>query len=320
MPTRELGVLETVPLSQVFTHEAHDFTPWLVKEENIALLAKAVNMENLEPLRREHWMPGSGFVDILAYDTKSKYNVVIENQLGPGDNSHFVRLISYAANSEAKILIWVASDFGKYYQDMLNWLNMQGVSVFAVKVAVYRINENYAPWFEVVVSPDDETNLVDPGISGQPNIYGRFYRPLTAELRREGILAIGGRQGGWSGRWRTYRAGTRLDDAGINFLTTLGLKDEKCSAGIIFRNGRNVDIDKAVLAQRNELMASIGDLNVKWGDPDTDKQSIVWAETEPLVDEEETTMQDTRQWMKDALLRFHRNLCPQLEEIIRGLE
>ena len=49
--------------------------------------------------------------------------MVIENQLELSDNDHFVRLVGYAADHDAKILIWVAPQFDEYHQRLLGWLD-----------------------------------------------------------------------------------------------------------------------------------------------------------------------------------------------------
>ena len=177
----------------------------------------------------------------------------------------------------------------------------------------------YAPHFECVFNPDQVVNQPDTSSPRGASIYGRFYSPLTPELRQEGISAIGGRQGGWTGRWRRYWAGKILDSVGISYSTTLGRNGEKCCASLLFHTGdRIAEIDQAILDRRSELTASLGDINVVWGDED--KMTIVWAENPPLADDKEETLADARQWMKETLIHFHRNLQPKLEEIIRDLE
>ena len=316
MAMRELGILETVPVTQIWPHEERDFTPWLA--ENLGRLGKVVGME-LEFIDREHRTDGGGRVDILAKD-KDGRRIVIENQVYSSDNDHFVRLFGYAASCDAGAVIWVAPDFRSDHLAMLKWLSLAGVEIFAFKVSAYKIGEVYAPHFECVVNPDQTVNQPDTSSFRGPSIYGRFYSPLTPELRREGIAAIGGRQQGWSGRWRRYRAGKILDGVGINYSTTLGLEqnDEKCSAGLLYYGvRRNAEIDKAILDRKSELTASLGGIDVVWSG---DGESIVWAEHPTLPDGKEETLDATRQWMKETLVQFHRNLVPKLEEIIGGLE
>lgn len=41
----ELGLLEKVELREIWKHEALDFTRWLTKKENIALLSKEIGLD-----------------------------------------------------------------------------------------------------------------------------------------------------------------------------------------------------------------------------------------------------------------------------------
>ena len=313
MATRNLGTLEKVQVREIWPHEAHNFTRWL--SDNLGGLKRAVSME-LELLQQEHWMSGAGYVDVLAKEVKSGRKVVIENQLEPSDDDHFARLIGYAASRDAEILIWIAPEFYEWHRKMLSWLNEAGVEIFGIKVSVYRIRDVYAPYFEVVVGPDDSANHADAGTTRTPNIYGRFYRPLTAELRNEGLFAIGGRQGGWTGRYRRYRSRPDLEDAGISYYSVLGQGRARCSVGLRFNTTDSSAVYDDLFVRRNELEASMGDIQIDW--TKGDNESYVWAEEAPLDNEEENTLEATRKWMKDTLVQLRDTFEPKLEEIRSG--
>ena len=56
--TDALGRLEPVALREVWPHEANDFTPWLSQPDNLALLAKTLQLGELsespsEPLAKD---------------------------------------------------------------------------------------------------------------------------------------------------------------------------------------------------------------------------------------------------------------------------
>ena len=64
-----LGRLETVPLRQVWPHEANDFTPWLAEPDNLSLLADTLNLDELQVQGTE--VPVGNFsIDILALDVE----------------------------------------------------------------------------------------------------------------------------------------------------------------------------------------------------------------------------------------------------------
>ena len=98
---------EHIPLRRVWPNETIHFTPWLA--ENLSELAAELRVE-LQLTQTEAYGYG-GYTDILA-EVGGGGNVVIENQLELSDNDHFARLVGYAADHDAKILIWVAPQFG----------------------------------------------------------------------------------------------------------------------------------------------------------------------------------------------------------------
>lgn len=107
--TPEIHSLDPVgSLREAWANEAQNFTPWLV--EHIGMLNKALNME-LKVKKREKTLQLAGRVDIYAEQVNTKEDVVIENQLGGADDSHCLRLLGYAAELEANILVWVAKEF-----------------------------------------------------------------------------------------------------------------------------------------------------------------------------------------------------------------
>lgn len=49
---RKLGCLERVELRDIWSTEAQDFTPWLAREENLAILGETLQVE-LQPEAQE---------------------------------------------------------------------------------------------------------------------------------------------------------------------------------------------------------------------------------------------------------------------------
>ena len=223
MTTPEIGKLERVSLRRIWPHEEHNFTPWLV--DNLDQLSETLDIPLDAPIR-EAWLPGAGRVDILAKvrsdGSEETANVVIENQYGDSDESHFLRLLGYAASSDANILVWVAEGFTPHYIRLIKWLNRRsgdGLAIYCVRVSGWRIGEAKAPRFDVVASPSLGVQRTSSRPT-TPNIFGDFFRPLTDRLRGEDIRAIGGRQGGWVGSNRTFRTG--CEDQGIVYVLNLG--------------------------------------------------------------------------------------------------
>ena len=176
--------------------------PWLA--EHIGRLGDTLNLR-LERVQTEVRLPGAGNVDICARQAETDAIVVIENQLGESDDSHCLRLLGYAANAEANILVWVARSFTAYHRSILEWLNQaDDINVYAVTVRVYRVGEALAADFQTVVEPL-ELPPPDSGPKTATTLYAEFYRPLVARLRQRGVQPVG--KGGWRGQWRSFQTG-----------------------------------------------------------------------------------------------------------------
>src|SRR5260370_36469715 len=90
MKPTSLGRLTKVDLRQVFSSEAGDFTPWLAREENLALLAESIGI-NLQCEAQEKEV-GPFRADILCKDTVTDNWVLIENQIERTDHTHLGQL------------------------------------------------------------------------------------------------------------------------------------------------------------------------------------------------------------------------------------
>ena len=213
-------------LRKAWPHEDRDFTPWVVK--NIDVLSKALNME-LEVEETQKTLPGGGRVDIYAQQVNTEEKVVIENQLEPSDNDHCLRLIGYAADSEANILVWLARDFSPYHLRIMEWLNeADTINIYAVKVQLYCVNGALATDLQTVVEPPQSQETASRSEKKSAStLYAEFYRPLVASLGRSHIHKVG--KGGWRGKWRSFQTGlsgavyaTGAKDSGVQVFLSIG--------------------------------------------------------------------------------------------------
>ena len=147
MSSPDLGTLELVDVRKIWNHEERDFTPWLA--DNLLRLNAVLDM-NLELVAIEDRKPEAGRADILAKDTGSGANVVIENQLDWSDDSLLARLLGYAASRDAQVVIWISTGFWKWHLDILDWLGKAGVEIYGIELSAWRIGDVVAPHFELV--------------------------------------------------------------------------------------------------------------------------------------------------------------------------
>lgn len=167
MPTgdNQLGRLERVDLREVWENEAENFTPWLAREENIALLGDAIDLV-LEVEAKEKYV-GPFRADILCKDTATGNWVLIENQLERTDHGHLGQLLTYAAGLQAVTIVWIAQRFTEEHRATLDWLNEitdDRFNFFGLEIELWRIgSSSVAPKFNVVCKPNDWSKTVAAG-------------------------------------------------------------------------------------------------------------------------------------------------------------
>jgi hypothetical protein len=162
MKPTSLGRLTKVNLREVFTTEAGDFTPWLAREENLALLAESIGISlQCEAQEKE---VGPFRADILCKDTDTDNWVLIENQIERTDHTHLGQLLTYAAGLQAVTIVWVAEHFTEEHRAALDWLNErtdEHINFFGLEIELWRIADSpIAPKFNIVSQPNDWTRSV----------------------------------------------------------------------------------------------------------------------------------------------------------------
>jgi len=153
-----VGKIKRVPLRDVWKDEAKDFTSWLF--ENLEILGEELDID-LTPIEKEG-KAGSFSVDIIAEDGMGQ-KIVIENQLEKTNHDHLGKIITYLANLDAKIAIWISSNPKQEHERAIDWLNEFGPSVafYLVKVEAYKIgNSNPAPKFSIIAGPSEESETI----------------------------------------------------------------------------------------------------------------------------------------------------------------
>jgi len=156
----ELGILENVELREIWKHEALDFTKWLAKKENIALLSKEIGID-IEVINTEMSV-GRYNVDIYAKDSNNK-KIIIENQLENTSHDHLGKVIVYSAGLDADIAIWVVKDVNEEHKQAVEWLNensFEKINIFLIKIELWKIgNSRIAPKFQIICQPNNWYNI-----------------------------------------------------------------------------------------------------------------------------------------------------------------
>ena len=153
----KLSKITKVDLRSCWQNEASDFTPWLASEENIALLADALGMNELEVKSQEEHV-GPFRADILCVDPGTDKYVLIENQLEKTDHNHLGQILTYAAGLDAVTIIWIAEHFTEEHRAAIDWLNRitdKEFNFFGVEIELIKIGDSAAaPMFNVIAKPN----------------------------------------------------------------------------------------------------------------------------------------------------------------------
>lgn len=151
-----LGRLDKVDLRKYWRDEAREFTPWLVKPENMQLLADTLDID-IE-LEDTEVNVGGFKADILAHETHGR-KILIENQLEKTNHDHLGKIITYASGKDASIIIWICKSVTEEHRKAIDWLNEiteEGIDFFALEIELWKIDESSpAPKFNIVCSPNE---------------------------------------------------------------------------------------------------------------------------------------------------------------------
>src|SRR5258708_17196362 len=162
-----LGRLSRVELREIWSSEAADFTPWLGRPDNLAVLAETLGLD-LE-LEAQEKAVGPFRADLLCKKDIGSGGawVLIENQLERTDHLHLGQLLTYASGLEAVTIVWIAATFTEEHRATLDWLNKitdESFSFFGLEVELWKIeNSIVAPKFNVVSKPNDWSRSVGQG-------------------------------------------------------------------------------------------------------------------------------------------------------------
>ncbi len=190
MDEEKIGSLQRVPLREVWSHEAQDFTPWL--EENIDELNNAIDL-SLSVVEREQ-AAGDFSVDLVAED-ESGNPVIIENQLERSNHDHLGKLITYLTAIGAKAAIWIVSDPRPEHISAISWLNESSSAAFyLLKLEAVRIEDSPpAPMLTLIVGSSEESQEVGETrreFTERYSLRRRFWTQLLERAKEETLRAI----------------------------------------------------------------------------------------------------------------------------------
>lgn len=131
-----------VSIKELWSKEEYDFTPWL--QRNLDTISELTKLQlDYDKSTREKRV-GRYEADIFVKDLSTDSMVVIENQFGQSDHKHLGQCLTYKANLDANIAIWVSESFTDEHLNAIRKLNEESDDqqmFFAISVQAYKIGE-----------------------------------------------------------------------------------------------------------------------------------------------------------------------------------
>jgi len=190
-----LSRLAYVDPREVWAHEAHELTPWLL--DNADVLSETLGID-LELTASEH--PVGGFsLDLVGRDLTNDAVLIVENQLAGTDHDHLGKLLTYTAGTAASTIVWTATSFRDEHRQALDWLNEntgEDVRFFGIVMQVVEIHGSpRAPLLKLVVEPNDWQKHVRAAThSGRLEGKGAHY----VDFWRKFLESVKSRYPGWT--------------------------------------------------------------------------------------------------------------------------
>jgi len=320
MATQLLGRLERVDLRNIWLSEATDFTPWLAREDNLAILAETLGLE-LEFEAQEKAV-GPFRADILCKDIGTNAWVLIENQLERTDHTHLGQLLTYASGLEAVTIVWIAARFTEEHRSTLDWLNKitdDTFRFFGLEVELWRIGDSpAAPKFNVVSKPNNwsksvtqAARAIDESELSQTRVTQlAYWEALHRVLNAKGG-AISGNRKAQPQSWMAYSIGR--SSFGINGATARPKRQIRAE---LYMSGPHAKPFFYLLREQREAIEAEAGHAFVWDELPEGRDTRVYVALSADPDDQ-NDWQRQHEWMADRLNEMHsvfasrvRNLDP----------
>lgn len=269
-------------------NEATDFTPWLAREDNFAVLAEALHFMDAEVEGTEHAV-GSFSADIIARD-RDGY-ILVENQLEQTDHTHLGQIMTYLAGLEGAVkVVWVSTKVREEHRAAVDWLNAHtpdNFSFFAVELELFQIGASpAAPHFHVVAKPNEWSRhvsqrarqLTESATNDRQQRYMEFWAAFGDYLSEHETSFS--RRTPSKDYWWTFGIGR----SGFILQVSAGGRDHWITTSLVC----NIDPDKLIFdhfaAKKEEIEVDVGE-PLRWLRIDNAKAweiNIIWRNVDPM--------------------------------------
>lgn len=319
MNGQTLGRLTKVELRHIWLSEATDFTPWLARDENLAVLSEAIGLE-LE-LEAQEKAVGPFRADILCKDVGTNAWVLIENQLERTDHSHLGQLLTYASGLEAVTIVWIAARFTEEHRSTLDWLNRitdETFRFFGAEVELWKIGDSpAAPRFNIVSKPNNWSRSVtqaaraidDTELSGTKALQLAYWSAFQVVLSKLGGPLSGERKPQPQG-WMNYAIGR----AGFSLAAVIIRPRRRVRAELYISNAHAKTYFYLLQAQSAAIHAELGYL-LEWDELPDGRDTRVSIALDNADPEDKGDWTRQHEWLAKHLLDLRRVLASRVRSL-----
>jgi hypothetical protein len=312
----ELGRLEPVDLRTVWLSEPRGFTPWVARDDNLALLGHAIGID-LELVAQEHAV-GPFRADILckraddlSESAEEQSFILIENQLERTDHLHLGQLLTYAAGLKAAIVVWVAASFTEEHRAALDWLNRittDQFRFFGLEVELWRIGSSpAAPRFNIVAKPNDWSRTVSQAArtieSGAVRERAARYLPYWAALQR--LLAARQSPVQLTNPRAEHAVHFAIGRTGFRLAAFAGWRDKLIGVGIYIKDLPGKPYFHLLERQRSAIETELG-FPVEWQELPEQRRSRIEVTKQEVDPADKTDWPAQHTWLAERLESFAR--------------
>jgi hypothetical protein len=315
---QSLGRLESVDVRDIWNNEASDFTPWLAREENLALLGETIGIE-LEFDSTEKGV-GPFRADIVCKDTANDSLVLIENQLERTDHKHLGQLLTYGAGLNVVTIVWIADNFTEEHRAALDWLNEvtdENINLFGLEIEVWRIGDSAtAPKFNVFSKPNDWTKSISGSTSRFKNIDLTDIKQLQLKywqafrenfVKRSKIIKP---RRARPQHWMNFAIG-RTKFRLIAFVNT---RDNRIGIGLVL-TGDNAKPHFYLLEEYKSTVEEQIGTELEWRELPNKKESRVYLRLHNADPTDKQKWNDQQKWLIENLEAFHKAFAPLIKNL-----
>jgi hypothetical protein len=313
---KNLGRLEKVDLRDIWQNEASGFTPWLAKEDNIALLGDTIGIE-LEVEAQEQNV-GPFRADILCKDTANNNWVLIENQLERTDHNHLGQLLTYAAGLEAVTIVWIAQHFTEEHRAALDWLNEktdEDVNFIGLEIELWRIGQSdIAPKFNIISKPNDwsrtiKSTAADAELSETKKLQLDYW--TTFKNYMEENKSFVKCQKPLPQHWTNFAVGRSY----FYICARVNTREKEIGVHLVINGDERNDYYSILEKKYKQQISQQLNMELTWRFlPDAKENQIVAAplKADPI---ERGDWRRQHEWLKNTVEAFHRVLSPIIRKI-----